>query len=70
MATDHTRPTDETRAEEAKEAQKDHGAGAHGAGAAASGDADKAPDAVRPGVAAHEKDMAERGADAKGEGRI
>jgi len=65
MATDHTRPTDQTRAEEAKEAQKDHGAGA-----AASGDADKAPSAISPGVAAHEKDMAERGAKAKGEGRI
>lgn len=65
MATDHTRPTDETRAEEAKEAQKDHGAGA-----AASAEADNAPGSVSPDVADHEKDMAERGADAKGEGRI
>lgn len=65
MATDHTRPTDETRAEEAKEAQKDHGAGTP-----APADADEAPGAVSPGVAAHEKDMAERGANAKGEGRI
>ena len=64
MSTDQTRPSSETRAEEAKEARKDHGVDP------STEDESKAPTSVSGDVAAHEKEMAERGADQKGEGRI
>lgn len=65
MATEPTQPSAETRAEEVKEAQKDHGADSTGA----AGDA-AAPTSVSGDVAAHEKEMAERGAHVEGEGKI
>lgn len=64
MSTDHTRPSSETKAEEANEARKDHGVDS------STGDEDLAPTSVSDDVAAHEKEMAERGANQKGEGRI
>lgn len=65
MATEPTQPTADTRAEEAKEAKKDHGVDP-----TSSDDAANAPTSVSADVAAHEKDMAERGANVKGEGQI
>jgi len=64
MAPDHTRPSSETKAEEAKEARKDHGVDP------SAEDESLAPTSVSGDVAAHEKEMAERGANQKGEGRI
>lgn len=67
MATDHTRPSAETRAAEANEAVSRH-------------DADRPPTpdeeqaaeqtSVDPSVARAAREAAERGAAAKGEGRI
>lgn len=65
MATEPTQPSAETRAEEAKEAQKDHRADSTGAG-----EDTAAPESGSDDVAAHEKEMAERGANVKGEGKI
>lgn len=65
MATEPTQPSAETRAEEAKEAHKDHGATSPENDGGSS-----APTSVNPDVAAHEKEMAERGANVQGEGKI
>jgi hypothetical protein len=67
MAEEPTRPSAETRAEEQREAQREH-------------TADRPPTAeeekraeeleLDPEVAEHAKEMTERGANQKGEGRI
>lgn len=63
---EQTRPTAETRSAEANEAQRDHSAATPVDPAASTA----APASVDPGVAEHEKEMNERGANQKGEGRI
>lgn len=64
---EHTRPSAETRAAEAEESRRGADAGrpptAEEAGAADANVAD-------PDVAAHEEEMARRGADQQGEGRL
>ncbi len=67
---DHTTPSDTTRQEQAAEARA-----VHQADRAATPDEERAAEQANggrpaPGVAAHEKEMAERGASAPGEGRI
>jgi hypothetical protein len=64
--TQRTRVTRKTREAEAREAVKDHGPGPVDDEEAQAW----APSSVDPEVAAHEKEMAERGAHQKGEGRI
>jgi hypothetical protein len=65
--TDHTKPNNATRQADRADAQADHAAPqkptADEAAAAEAVDLD-------PEVAAHEKEMAERGAHQRGEGRI
>ena len=64
MADQPTRPSNETREEEARDAKVT-------AGADKTGGPDAPDDAtVDASVAQHEKEMAERGAEAKGEGRL
>ena len=67
MANDQTRPSDETRAEEAEEAK-----GGHGADRPASEEEAAAADGntLDPSVAQSYKEANERGAAQKGEGRI
>lgn len=64
---DHTRPSSETRAEEAKEARKDIDAGRP-----PTAEEEAAADAVVPDpkTAAAEQDMLQRGAHQEGEGRL
>ena len=65
--TDHTKPTSETRTAEAEEANA-----AHQPDREPTTDEAAAAEPVEldPDVAQHEKEMAERGARQKGEGRI
>lgn len=65
--TEHTTPSNATRAAEQAAAGK-----AHEAGAAATDEESRLADSnkVSPGVAEHEKDMQEKGANQKGEGRV
>lgn len=64
---DHTKPSADTRAEEAHEAREGHGPDrAPTAEEAALAD-DNAPN---PETAAHEREMDERGAHQQGEGRL
>jgi len=67
MANDHTRPSSETRAEEAQEAQR-----AHTADRPATEEEEAAAEGnpLDPAVAKSFKEAAERGAAEKGEGRI
>jgi hypothetical protein len=67
MANDHTRPTSDTRAEEAEEAQRAHTADRPPTEEEAEA-ADRNP--LDPAVAESFKEAAERGAAEKGEGRI
>lgn len=65
--TEHTTPSSATRAAEQEAAGK-----AHEAGAAATDEEAKLADGntLSPGVAEHEKEMLEKGANQKGEGRV
>ena len=64
---DHTRPTDPTREAEVKAADREHGADR-----GPTADEERAAERhdVNPEAAAHARDMNERGARSKGEGRI
>jgi hypothetical protein len=64
---EHTRPSDETRAEEASEARQPADAG-RGPTPEEERAADSNP--PDPDVAAHEREMTERGANQQGEGRL
>jgi hypothetical protein len=66
MDTQPTQPSAETRAEEAREAQREHTAQTPVDPSAA----DAAPSEVDSGVADHEREMNERGAHQQGEGEI
>jgi len=63
---DRTVPSSETRAEEEREARAPHG----DAGASEKGDADDPPTEVSEDVKEHYREMTERGANQRGEGRI
>jgi hypothetical protein len=65
MADQPTRPSSETRDEEARDAQVTAGADTKDLSVTAPDDAK-----VDESVSEHEKDMAERGAHQKGEGRL
>lgn len=69
---EHTRPSAETRAEEAREATKDHDPGrpATAEEEVVAEQAAVEKNMPSPDVAAHEQEMNERGAKQKGEGRI
>ena len=67
MATDHTRPDDATRKAEVQAAQREHRADRPPTAEEARA-AERHP--VDPDAAAHAREMNERGADQKGEGRI
>ena len=65
--TDHTLPSSDTRAAEQQQAGKAHEAG-RGPTEEEARAADSNP--MDPSVAEHEKEMLERGASQKGEGRV
>jgi hypothetical protein len=65
--TDHTKPNDATRQADRAAAQADHGAPQEPTEDEARAAEQNQPN---PEVAAHEKEMAERGAHQQGEGRI
>ncbi|HWG74504.1 MAG TPA: hypothetical protein VG184_10675 [Acidimicrobiales bacterium] len=64
---DHTLPNADTRAEEALQAQKDHEAGR---GPTPDEEAAAEAHAISPETESHYEDMAERGANQQGEGRL